>query len=329
MKGSKAEKVAAARLHRPSNAAGPDFITLVRDGAEIYNADFPEPEPIVRPILYRGLTLLAGKPKAGKSWLALDLAISIVQERKFAGYLEIQKPSRVLYISLEERARQTRARMRLLTPYTDFLHDLRFIHELPPLLGGGAEALDAELRGHPCEVIIIDSLLAISRGGGRRNVDAVQADYDRVNALRQIAERHKSAMVVICHTRKAAAEDVIDSLQTTGGTTAAADGVWVLQKKADGCGVLHVTGREDEERIYGLKRDGPRWVIRGEGEEFTQTEERREILDLLRENGAMKPRQLARDLAKRVPAVQKLLRSLVDEGLICRKRYGEYQLIGA
>src|SRR5262249_31101682 len=114
----------------------------------------------------------------------------------------------------------------------------------------------------------------------------------------------------------------------TSGTTAAADAVWVLLKKSDGTGTLNVTGREVEDRIYGLTREGPLWRIAGEGEEFTQTEERREILELLRENGPMKPMPIARALQKRVPAIQKLLGKLRDDGLVVRQKYGQYAFLG-
>jgi hypothetical protein len=304
------------------------FQLVVRTAGEIYDGDYPEPAAIVEAILYSGLTLLAGRAKVGKSWLGIDLALSLVQGSKFAGFLDVPKPSSVLYVSLEERPRQTRARLRQLTSQGDFLASLRFIHELPPLMAGGAAVLDAELAEHPAEVVIVDSLLGITKAAGRKNMDALQTDYNIVNTLREVAERHRAALVLIAHTRKAAGDYFVDLVQGTTGVTAAADAVWVLQKKSDGTAVLNVTGREVEDRIYGLTRRGALWHIEGEGEEFTQTEERREILELLRENErAMKPMAIARALQKRVPAVQKLLGKLVNDGLVTRLKYGQYQLL--
>jgi hypothetical protein len=304
------------------------FQLIVRAAAEIYDADYPEPVAIVPPILYPGLTLLAGRTKVGKSWLAMDLALSLVQGTAFGGHLNPPDAVLVLYVSLEERPRQTRARLRKLTPQGEFLRSLQFIHELPPLMSGGAAVLDAELVRHPARVVIVDSLLGITKAAGRKNMDALQTDYNIVNTLREVAERNNVGLVLIAHTRKAAGDYFVDLVQGTTGTTAAADAVWVLLKKSDGTGILNVTGREVEDRIYGLRREGPLWRITGEGEEFTQTEERGEILELLRENGAMKPMAIARALQKRVPAIQKLLRKLLDDGLVTRKKYGEYQLLG-
>ncbi|MGA7234736.1 MAG: AAA family ATPase [Bryobacteraceae bacterium] len=306
----------------------PQFQLVVRDADEIYHADYPEPVAIVPPILYPGLTLLAGRPKIGKSWFALDLAVSLVQGSTFAGHLQIPEATRVLYVSLEERPRQTKARLRKLSPPGDHLAALRFIHDLPALMTGGAAVLDGELAQNPVGVVVVDSLLGITKQAGRKGVDAMQTDYNIISTLREVAEKRRVAMILIAHTRKAGGEYFVDLVQNTTGTTAATDAIWGLLRKSDGTGTLEVTGREVEERIYGLTRDGPLWKIAGEGEEFTQTEERKEILQLLRENEAMKPGAIASALGKKAASIQKLLRKLVDDGLAVRRKYGEYQLLG-
>ena len=45
--------------------------------AELQGRVFPPIKWIVPGILPEGLTLLAGKPKLGKSWLALDIAVAV------------------------------------------------------------------------------------------------------------------------------------------------------------------------------------------------------------------------------------------------------------
>lgn len=312
---------------KPPQQQSRGFIPVVRSGAEIYDANFPEPVAIVAPILYPGLTLMAGRAKVGKSWLALDLALSIVQGGTFAGHLQVNLPGDVLYVSLEERPRQTRARLRHLTSADACLKKLKFIHELPALMQGGAAAIDAELAEHPAQVVIVDSLLGITKLG-RKSADVLQHDYMVVNTLREVAERHGVALVLIAHTRKAGGDYFVDLIQGTTGTTAAADAIWVVEKKADGTGLLNVTGREVQEKVFGLRREGALWHIAGEGDEYTQSEERQEIIDLLKENGPMKPMNIARALQKRVPAIQRLLGKLRDNGQLIRKKYGEYTIPG-
>src|SRR3990172_4718263 len=67
---------------------------------ELLAADFPEPDWIVPGMIPIGLTYLAGRPKIGKSWLALQLAHS-----KATGGIFLQErvsQGNVLFIALED-----------------------------------------------------------------------------------------------------------------------------------------------------------------------------------------------------------------------------------
>ena len=294
---------------------------------DVYHSDYPEPLPIIDAILYPGLTLFAGRPKIGKSWLAMQLALAIISGNKFADYLEVKQPGRCLYLALEERPRQTRSRIRQLTPPNDFLANATYIYEIPALMAGGAALLDSYLTEHKFDVVIVDSLLAITKQAGRKGLDLMQTDYNIVATLRDIAEKHSIAVIVVAHTRKAPGE-FIDAVQGTSGTTAAADAIWVMQRMPDGRVALSVTGRELESNVFALERCGdcPAWKITGEGDEIQQGEERREIVELIREMGPMKPLHIARAVRKNVGAVQRLLSKLVQSGQLIRSSYGTYQL---
>lgn len=293
----------------------------------LYNADYPMPEPIIDSLLYPGLTILGGRPKVGKSWLALQLALSLISNEKLGGYLEVKKPSRVRYVSLEDRKHQIKARLHKLTPFTEYQRDLDFVFELEPLLTGGLAALDQDLVEHPVEVLIVDSLLAAVKTASRNHVDIMQADYNVVAMLRDLAVRHSLALVLIAHTRKAAG-DFLDLIQGTTGTTAAADAVWVIQRTPDGLGTLSVVGREIETNVFGLKRDDgfPAWIITGEGDEISQSDARRDIIELLRDEGPLKPSRIAGRLRKSISGTHRLLVALCSAGLVIRTGYGTYQI---
>ena len=42
--------------------------------------ELPNPRPAVQGLIPEGLTLLAGKPKTGKSWLALQIALAVAAD---------------------------------------------------------------------------------------------------------------------------------------------------------------------------------------------------------------------------------------------------------
>lgn len=313
----------------PSSKNGkPSTETIIETSAsEVYAGNYADPEPIIDNLLFPGLTLFAGKSKLGKSWFAMQTAIAIASGQPLAEYLQVMKPGRVLYLSLEESPRQTKRRMRMLMPHAnDFLNNIKMVYEIPPLLAGGAAILDKHLEEHPAEVVIIDSLLALVRQAGRgKSVDVMQADYNVTNTLRQIAEKHGITILLIAHTRKAPG-DAIDTVQGTMGLVAATDAIWVLSRDSRGT-FLTTTGREIYASIFGLSLVRDRgWKITGEGDEVEQGVERREILDLLRENGPMKLTSIARTVHKSVSTVHNLLGKLSESGLVIRSHYGTYRL---
>jgi len=45
--------------------------------AELMKLEFPPPQWLVEGLLPEGLTVLSGAPKVGKSWLSLQIALSV------------------------------------------------------------------------------------------------------------------------------------------------------------------------------------------------------------------------------------------------------------
>ena len=67
--------------------------------SEIAEKNLSPPQMIVDGLLPVGLSTLAGSPKLGKSWLALELAYSVAQGIPFLGRPTAQGD--VLYVDLE------------------------------------------------------------------------------------------------------------------------------------------------------------------------------------------------------------------------------------
>src|SRR6476659_8073847 len=53
--------------------------------------DSPEPRWAVPGIICEGVTLLAGQPKVGKSWLALNLAVAVAAGGKALGRIDVDQ----------------------------------------------------------------------------------------------------------------------------------------------------------------------------------------------------------------------------------------------
>lgn len=320
-----------ACLHKArTKAVKPPVAALaLTAGLTIFNADYPDPQPIIEPILYPGLTVLGGRPKAGKSWLALQLAIAVISKGKLANYLEATRACRCLYLSLEDRPRQIRARLRKFTTGEVLADKINFAFEMEPLMPTGVARLDRTLTEQHYDLVILDSYYAAVQQASRSNLNIVQADYNTMKLIREVAEKHQMAILVVHHTRKATGGDMIDQLQGTTGTTAAPDAIWILQRTADGA-TLAVTGREVAPNTFGLEhpKDSPVWTITGEGDSVTQTDMRADILQLLHDRKALKPSTIAQYLHKPISTTNRQLKALLEAGLIKRNGFASYSLPG-
>jgi len=73
---------------------------------QIYNCDYimntqmVQTPYIVEKMIYQGLYILAGAPKIGKSWLALELCLSVAEGRQFLKHET--NCGQALYLSLED-----------------------------------------------------------------------------------------------------------------------------------------------------------------------------------------------------------------------------------
>ena len=100
-------------------------------------------------------TLLAGKPKKGKSYLALDMSLSIAVGRQ--AFLKFPtKHSQVLYVSLEDGERRIKRRLLAIQHNLTTPDGLDFLFAFPRLGDGALEALTHYAATY--QVIVIDIL---------------------------------------------------------------------------------------------------------------------------------------------------------------------------
>ena len=269
-------------LRPERNGRIPETVTA----ADLMASELPPVRWGVRGVLPEGVTLLAGKPKLGKSWLALGLCVAVAAGGVALGTRQVEQGD-VLYLALEDNRRRLQKRLgkMLCGPAPK---GLEIATAWPKLDEGGVEALRAWLGEHPeARLVAVDTLAKIRQRTRGQNV--YQEDYAALEELLPLAAEHEVAIVVVHHTRKMAAADPLDEVSGSTGLTGGVDGVLVLKRdrgKADA--VLHVDGRDIEEPAeFALKWDAETagWTIVGDAEEYRMSEERKEILCVLVEAG--------------------------------------------
>ncbi len=299
------------------------------DGYLIYRTNYPPPSFLFDGLLAHGLTILAGRPKSGKSWLTLQMAIDAAMGRSFLGRYAIRRAAKVLYCGLEEGPGRTSNRLRKLVPQADIqLQNIVFRYALRALAEGGAAELAQLLQEGRYDLVVIDTFLRLAKSSGS-NRDAMRSEYGEVTQLQMLAQSHEVAMVLVHHTRKMAAETGLDAVAGTTGITAACDAVWTLRKQASGESLLEITGREMEEQALGLRfetGDPFGWRMTGEGAEIGMSEARQEIVELLAAEGRLKPARIAELLRKNAVTVRRLLMKMAADDVVRKDGSGSYCL---
>lgn len=280
-------------------------------------------------ILPEGMTCMAGKPKAGKSYLAMQMALAVASGDGTDFGLPDMEKGEVLYLALEDGPRRLQERMRqmLMGRKPAGLH---LTTTWPRIDQGGIEELAKWCDANPkIALIIIDTLRTIKAPTtGRRS--AYDEDAGSVAPLHEFTKsRPGLAVVVIHHTRKQESADEFDLISGTHGLSGVFDTLAVLSADATGSATLSAQGRDLEHYKKALERDKRTggWIFKGEAMPRAKTGERQELLDLLtKADAAMTLGDLARGIGKQPDTTRRLLKGLLAEGLICQPSYGTYAL---
>lgn len=201
---------------------------------------------IISGLLPQGLHVLAGSPKIGKSWLSLWICLQVAKGEKVWEF-ETRK-SEVLYLCLEDSFARIQSR---LFEITDEAPPTLHFAIMSDAIGSGLELqIEGFLKEHPdTGLIVIDTLQKV-RKTVCANVNPYAADYDDINALKQIADKHHLAIVLVHHLRKTSDADPLNMISGTSGIAGGADSNFVLQKdkRTENTAKLVCTGRDIEGR---------------------------------------------------------------------------------
>lgn len=228
--------------------------------AELMSMNLEPPKQIVDGIITVGLNILAGNPKSGKSFAMLGLSLSVANGGRAFNSIPVDRAG-VLYLALEDNHFRLKARLKALNQQAP--ENLAFATYSPRLSDGGLTGIGAYLDEHPdTGLVVIDTLARISDPKTSGNIYDEDAGVGA--SLQALAMEFQVAIVVIHHTRKAAAGDFLHSVSGSAGLTGAADTVLVLtRKRNEATATLEVTGRdihESSRELYWNSAKGG-WII--------------------------------------------------------------------
>lgn len=205
-------------------------------------------------ILPQGLNLICSVPKMGKSWLALDLCISICNGTPFLGFNT--KRCGCLYLALEDSYNRLKSRMSKILGDNDAPNDFIYSINCNDLKNGFINQMETFLNNHNnIKVIIIDTLQKIR--SETKNSNAYGHDYKELSMIKRIADERGLCIILIHHLKKGITNDPFEKVSGTNGITGTVDTTFVLDKKnrTDDETYLSVVGRDVELNEYILKFD--------------------------------------------------------------------------
>ena len=225
--------------------------------ADLVKTDLAPPRFVVNDLLPEGLTILAGRPKQGKSWLAMLSGINVASGSRCLG-TEIVTGRDVLHLALEDTRRRYKDRaVKMLTGLgTNPPERLEVRTNWPRAGSGGLSGIEEWLKAHKGGLVIIDTL-ARFRDPPKNRGNSYDEDYRALSELKSLADKYEAAILVIHHTRKGSAEDPFDEISGTLGINGAADGLMVLdrQRGVDSA-ALYITGRDLPDQTISLAWNG-------------------------------------------------------------------------
>ena len=284
---------------------------------------------IVPGYLTEGMYVLAGAPKQGKSWLALNWMIAIGNGSKAMESIDCEGGD-VLGLMLEDNERRLQRRLQQMR-LMDLPDRVTLLTEWPNMDDGCIEEIEAWIAAVPNPRLVVVDVFARVKGSKTGKETDYDFDYRQAAALQAIASQHNLAVLVIHHTRKMAADDPFDEVSGTRGLTGAADGVLVLKRDSGTQQpVLYGRGRdlEEVETAIQFDKETGNWSVIGAAWLVADTHERREIQEVLgRSVDPMTPTEIGERIGKSRQNVQKMLTKMEDAGQVERVKRGSYVLV--
>jgi hypothetical protein len=317
--------------HLKPKQGGGEVLTLpamptVITAADLEKMTFPDPVWLVDGVIPEGVSILAGKPKLGKSFLALNIALALSCGGKAMGKIPVSQRG-VLYLSLEDRHRRLQSRTKETFVGTGWPEQLHLCTEWPRIDQGAIPLLQKYLNDHPkIRVIVVDVLAKIKARKKGGNSNPYDDDYQAMEPLIALTQTHDVSLIILHHTRKLVADDPLDELSGSTGLTGSADTILVL-KKAKSQAVLYVRGRDVEEQELALNRDpSGGWMLLGKAQEVRMSEEQKLVLEALKK-GPSRLMDIVKLTGKNKTTVYYHLDKLMGKKLISQRENGLYEML--
>ena len=229
----------------------------------IMETEFKKKRYLVDQMLYPGLYILAGAPKVGKSWLAMQLCVSVALGNQFLKHeTDI---GQAVYLALEDDEGRLQDRV---YEFIDVpTENLEFAIASESIDSGLENQIRTLGETHnDLRLVIIDTMQKV-----RETTDISYAkDYKDMSVLKNLATELGITIILIHHTCKHFDDDPFKTISGTMGLSGCVDGSYVLveSKRGSRVGKLYGVGRDFENIEMSVAFRNCHWYVTDTVEPF-------------------------------------------------------------
>lgn len=230
---------------------GGDWSLLLSDGAETMTEVLPDPVQIVEGFLCEEAKMvIGGSSKTYKTWLTMDLALSVATGAPFLGHACHRR--NVLYVNFELKESTFKKRIQAVTHAKNLLLDYQQFYHLS-LRGRVAKLKSSEIvdkiialaLDKRCSVVVVDPIYKLNTQGTDENSAGQQTVF--LNELDRITTEAKCSLVFDDHFSKGnqSDKDPLDAIRGSSAKGGDVDAAFIIRKHTqDGSFSVDVVHRE-------------------------------------------------------------------------------------
>ena len=297
---------------------------------ELSQMDIEPIQWVVPGLIPKGLTLLAGDAKIGKSFFAWNIAVSVAMRGMALSQIEIEQKRNVLYLALEDPRALLQERLISLCGESEIPNNIHVISDMNQIKldAFGLKTLDGIIENTNSELIIIDTFKHVAPVINDKNGTSYDIDYARLIPVHKYVQAKGIAMILVMHTRKAAdLENPFNQIQGSMGMQAGCDTMLKIGRDSGGHS-LHVIGRMLPSDVYAISlTEGGIWELEGRINDVRKTETRQVIIELLVDAGddGLTASDIITSSEGKKSAVSMQLRRMISDGEIIQpSKRGRY-----
>ena len=231
----------------------------VIDGETLMDKRLPPAKFCVESLIPRGLCILGGAPKVGKSWFVLDLCVHIARGEPLWEF-PVTK-GEVLYFCLEDSERRIQERLNIVTD--DVPPGLYFATGNTSIESGLCDFIRKFKQEHPDVTFVAIDTFQLIRA--QSSEISYSNDYAELQPLRLLAAELDITLLLVHHLRKTGDKDPVNKLSGSTAIAGAVDAIFVLEKfeRIEKAASLYASGRDIRDLTVYLKMnpDNCRWEL--------------------------------------------------------------------